>query len=531
MFGTGLLALLFAFGALAFIGGSGNDAADTDDDPRPNDNPDTPNNPDNDPGMTGQGGPGNDLINSRDDVSVYNGFGGNDTLVGFLEFGVRLNGGTGNDLLLVLDNDHGYGGDGDDLILGENVSNSGSEQVMRGGAGNDVLVSSGGSIMVGGNGTDSFVISPGGLDENDNMQSVYGDPLGPPLIRDFNPDEDRLVIDLESSFQDSFDQIFRTELGAPDGARDPIDFDGRVSLTAERSDDGSAVVILANGVPMAHLEGFADLAPEDLLNQIDVAVIGASEGETTLAPGLIYQDAGNDNVRLLLTDEFEGGGNFGGGDRFSVLDMSQLSADMRVTVAETGIITVEPADGSWPAVTFEEIDQVVLGDGDDVFDGSNGPGWVTAVAGNGEDTLIGGDSADIGDRLAGAGFALFEDGPEARGRVGATSIFGGEGRDNLLAGLGDTVTGGAGEDQFVVYGFGTEGAGPTIITDFNPEEDFLEYNWVDTADDTDGPHEIVVEDGEDGLVITDNGRIVVRVPGVTMADNPIIAAGDRSVVW
>lgn len=297
MAGFGLFALLLAFGAFGLIDG-GDDtgvAPEVDDDPvtdePPADGPadtetglPTEPEPDTEPGgdvdvpteTAGQGGPGGDFLVAIAGDPTLNGFGGNDTLIGKPEFSTELRGGAGNDTLVVLDDDQGFGGAGNDLLVADQVTSDGAVQVLNGGAGDDTLVTSGGAVMAGADGDDVFVISPGGFDADGNFQSITGTSLNTPLIQDFDLDEDRLIIDLERGFQAQFDDIVNSELDLPPGARGALPFDDSVTLSATRSADGSGVVILAKGFAMAELEGFQDMDPADVLGSMNINVVGAT---------------------------------------------------------------------------------------------------------------------------------------------------------------------------------------------------------------------------------------------------------------
>ncbi len=522
MFGFGLVGLLLAFSALALFNDGGDDSytePDTDTPSDPDD--DTPPNPDPGPETPGQGGAGDDLITARDDVSVYNGFSGNDTLIGFPEFGVQLNGGTDDDLLIALEDDHAFGGEGNDLVIGEHMDAGTAVQTLRGGGGNDTLVSAGGSEMTGGAGEDVFVVSPGGLNLTGAMQTIGGDALTTPVIRDFDPSEDRLVIDLDRDFMSAFDDLPLEQYG-PNG-RDPLYFGDTVTLTAERTADDSGILIRLDGLPMVELEGFEGTDPSELLAAISVEVNGASvaDSEPGDGSGLTVEEDPDGNVTLVVTDAFQGGGNYVGGDQFSTLDLSALSADMRVTVADGDIITIQPADGSLPPTTFEEIDRVILGNGDDVFEGGEGSGFVEAVAGNGADRIVGSGN-DVQNQFRGEGFMRSDGDTDVIDGTGATVLIGGTGNDSLTGGLGDTLTGGAGSDVFVIFGVGDESAGPARITDFNPlTNDRLVYTPVN-LDGSDTAHdvEIRVEDFETSII--DNGEVVVVIQDIGRFYDPSI---------
>lgn len=516
---------LLAFAALAFLEVCSDDSYNDREEDTPPDPDEEAADPDEEPETHGQDGPGDDLITARDDVSVYNGFAGNDTLIGFPEFGVQLNGGAGDDLLIALEDDHAFGGEGDDFLIGEHMDPGSTVQILRGGGGNDTLVSAGGSEMTGGAGEDVFVISPGGLDLTGAMQAIGGDALSTPVIRDFNPSEDHLVLDLDREFMSAFDDLPQEQYG-PNG-RAPMFFGDTVTLTAERTSDDTGILIRVDGLPMVELEGFDGTDPSELLAAISVEVNGASvsDVEPGGGSGLTEEEDAEGNVTFVLTDAFQGGGNYVGGDQFSTLDLSALSADMRVTVADGDVITIEPADGSLPPTTFEGIDRVILGNGDDVFDGTDGSGFVEAVAGNGNDTLSASDNG-VQNVLRGEGFMGVEGGADIIDGTGTTVILGSPGNDVLSGGLGDRLTGGAGFDTFVIYGVGDEGAGPARITDFNPlTNDALVYYPVN-LDGSDTPHDVVIQVDDFSTSIIDNGEVVVVIQDIGRFYDPTIQIFD-----
>lgn len=125
-------------------------------------------------------------------------------------------------------------------------------------------------------------------------------------------------------------------------------------------------------------------------------------------------------------------------------------------------------------------------DGDDVLSGDQTSN--TILAGDGDDTLSGAlvtsdvdfSRYDVVDYSDGETDVL-EGGAGDDTLYGADDdyLYGGEGDDTFIAEGGQTLTGGEGEDTFIIREdehllFETNGAeGPTVITDFDPEEDTL----------------------------------------------------------
>lgn len=422
-----------------------------------------------------------------------------------------------------------FGTEGDDLLFsaggevldglgGNDTLETTGDSTLQGGEGDDTLIAvGGGAVLTGGAGENTFIIEVLDVSDENELLDIDGQPVAPTEIDDFDPDTDRLVLDLRQSG-------LVPEDGEP------------VVLTGVVAPDGEGLMVQVDGVNVVQLSGYGGGDMQAALEALDtdfgaLEVLGAGfefPSEEFFFEGLRFDTDDEGNVILALSDQFKGGGTLGGGDAFNTLDMSALTTDMLVTVLPSGVIVVAPADGSWPATNFEEIDRIILGNGDDVFDGSDGPGGVEVIAGNGMDIITGSDLADVGNRLIGAGYSPGDDPAEGWNGIGPTDLVGGAGEDTLLGGLDDTLTGGEGRDLFQVWGYGAEGAGPTMITDFNPDEDRLEYSWV-TPLDTEEFREITLADSEDGLLILEEGEVMVIIAGVTLADNPNISAGDRSI--
>ncbi len=452
------------------------------------------------------------------------------------------------------------GTDGDDLLIGrggqiiealdgdDTIIATGDDFVFAG-PGNDVIIALGAADIFGGEGEDTFIISPQALDANDASW---------PVIRDFSPDEDAIVIDLTS-----------VDLGDTGTEENPI------LLTGVLAPDGEGLMIQVNGLNIVQLSNFGgddmQAALEDLVNDfVALDIVGAEfefpeeEDDTPPVPeddgappdpedddtppvpedddtppepedddtppspfpaGLTVTEEENGDVVIALTDEFLGGGSFIGGDEFSILDLSALTRDMVVTVLSGDVLVVEPIDGSQPATTFEQIDRVILGNGDDVFDGGVGSGFVEAVAGNGNDTLVATNNNNQ-NILSGAGFMRVDGETETIDGIGQTLIFGGAGNDILSGGLGDILSGGPGADTFQIFGVGAEGAGPALITDFNPVQfDRLVYTPVNLNESNPSPEVVILQD-DFSTAIVENGQTVVVLQGIGSFDDPNITINE-----
>ena len=186
-------------------------------------------------------------------------------------------------------------------------------------------------------------------------------------------------------------------------------------------------------------------------------------------------------------------------------------------------------------------DLVLGGDGDDLVRGSLQDDLV--AGGNGSDTVLGGYGNDIltgsnaftrdltDDELADIrnDFAV-GDGPtlpigvdyELDTDDGAPDVLdGGEGDDILYGQSGDTLTGGAGEDDFILTGTPTA---TVHITDYNVADDVIVYQYPNGGTEP----TITVEAGEDGAAnIVVDGRIVATLAG-TDPNTVSIAALERA---
>ncbi|MDG3042685.1 SdrD B-like domain-containing protein, partial [Roseicyclus marinus] len=153
----------------------------------------------------------------------------------------------------------------------------------------------------------------------------------------------------------------------------------------------------------------------------DVAAGGDGDDVFTLDPTDpatdvdVTLDGGRDG-----TDGFPAGPE--NGDAGDVLDLSDEAGDLSVilgTDPESGTVDGLDADGT-PDITFDEIEKVLTGSGDDVIDGGASTGPIDVDAGAGDDDVTGGSGDD--------------------------AIAAGPGNDTVDAGAGDdTVAGGAGD--------------------------------------------------------------------------------------
>lgn len=123
------------------------------------------------------GGKGDDRLSGGDGADLLKGQGDDDWLTGKAG-GDVLKGGTGNDRLA--------GGGGDDRLIGQ-----AGQDVLSGGTGADILKGGGGNdILDGGAGADRLTGGKG------RDRFVLGEDHGDDYIADFNPDQDRIRIEI-----------------------------------------------------------------------------------------------------------------------------------------------------------------------------------------------------------------------------------------------------------------------------------------------------------------------------------------------
>ena len=172
------------------------------------------------------------------------------------------------------------------------------------------------------------------------------------------------------------------------------------------------------------------------------------------------------------------------------------------------ILVTTRADGQM--IGGEGDDRMLGGAGDDRMEGCAGDDWM--LAGGGENTLLGGEGDDTL-----IGHAPGGDGHDTGGR---SFLNGGAGDDMLLAGAGDYLHAGDGND---VFGLGDWLAGRDVVTlvDFQPTEDQILLHY-DPARLPSPQVDIRFDPGEpDTAQIWLGGQMVAQVlqaPSLTAAD-------------
>ena len=239
---------------------------------------------------------------------------------------------------------------------------------------------------------------------------------------------------------------------------------------------------------------------------------------------LIFGQSGNDALIGDAGDDtfaFEAGSGVDsvlGGETGETIgdqmDASLLTTDTTVTfsAAENGVLT----SGS-DQVNFYEIEQVLTGSGNDTITGTTGSQSVdtgagddTISMGDGDDTVVAGDGNDT-----------------IVGGAGADVLYGGAGNDTITFAEGDNVSGGDGDDLFILADYLETGNGTITIDGGNTGEgagDTLQLGMladrstlVATDDGTGSFSGSVTLDDGTLLNFTDIENIICFTPGTRIA--------------
>lgn len=229
------------------------------------------------------------------------------------------------------------------------------------------------------------------------------------------------------------------------------------------------------------------------------ADVRAGEGDDTYTSGAgddtFFGEGGDDT--MVLTDGF-GTDDFHGGESAETsgdtIDASGLTAPLTVTFTGSGDGT---ATGTGGTLSFVEVENLTLTDGDDVLDGSADTDGLNIDAGDGADDLTGGTGADV------LGGGTGDD--TIAGGDGSDTLDGGAGRDTIQVAQGDSATGGDGDDIFTLADLGESGTATITITGGETGETAGDtLNLAGTGDWTD----LVMTGAEDGSFTMADGTVV-----------------------
>jgi hypothetical protein len=465
------------------------------------------------------------------------------------------------------------------------------DSTLMGGRGDDTLISfGGGAVLNGGPGEDTFIINLLNVSEDGDLLDMNGQPVTPTVIDDFNPDEDRLAIDLSLS-----------GLLPADGAP--------VVLTGIVAPDGEGLMVQVNGVNVVQLSSYgganAQAALENLYTDFGaLEVTGADfvfpdgSGDspvippeapspdpvvlpgTLIGPGLSVGGDIADNMIFYMSAEYSGDDYFPAGEGFDQLNLTFDTRNLDVTVDASGAITVTSAQDPALGPVFWQVESVILGDGANTFNATDATGVLSAISQGGENSLIGGQGTNFLTSLGGNAviqggsginylsaangndtiiggtgpniIAAFNDGfvgvnaPDGTpiwlaDVPGFTTITDGPGDDRISAGRGDQITLTGGANRIEITGYSPADFGPTLIFGFDPETDSFEYRVAigefesDYGTETPAPRDVTLEQRGNDVVLLQSGIEMVRFADLTLAeiaemqDGQFIQQGDPNM--
>lgn len=279
----------------------------------------------------------------------------------------------GNDLMISTGGEILMGLEGDDTLI------TYGDSTLMGGEGDDTLVSvGGGAVLNGGEGADTFVINLLELSDEGDLLDINGAPVSPTVIDDFNPDEDRLVLDLRLSG-------LLPEDGEP------------VLLTGVAAPDGEGLMIQINGVNVVQLSSYGggdmQSALEDLVN-LDgaIEIIGADfvfppDGLGT-PDGVEIIENPNGSLSFVITDDYSGGGELvGAAGVADILDLTQFSGNASIIEDDEGNIYLHIEGNDTEPTLLTNVTSVILGSGENVVNVGSVPGGFTVTATDGTNTI------------------------------------------------------------------------------------------------------------------------------------------------
>ena len=229
--------------------------------------------------------------------------------------------------------------------------------------------------------------------------------------------------------------------------------DGSISVEGDGGTANNVTVSLPGKISQLNI------AYEDGPDGTQSGGAGIGDFSFTIPPEpdfIVEGTAGNDTIDASYTDDPEG-------DRIDNLDHSDGS-DRDSVLAGAGDDSIVAGADADTVFGQDGNDTILGGDGNDSLDGDDalsgndsidgGQGQDTLIGDGGNDTLDGGDGDDI---IYGG-----DDDDTLIGGLGDDVLDGGDGRDTFTLAEGDTATGGAGDDTFVVTDLGEAGTTDTI---------------------------------------------------------------------
>ena len=180
-------------------------------------------------------------------------------------------------------------------------------------------------------------------------------------------------------------------------------------------------------------------------------------------------------------------------------------------------------DGNDEAIGGAGNDRIFLGGGNDVSisseDGSADAGDDLIRGGAGQDSIADGYGSNTIYGDTGRDVISTIDDPLSQGT--ADTVHGGYGNDTVIGDAGDLLTGGEGDDNFVVAARSDTSEAPAMLIDFNVQEDLFSVVLLETPD---APPEITFEHLPDTnqLAAVVNGQQVALLNDIDAGDIPFI---------
>lgn len=229
-----------------------------------------------------------------------------------------------------------------------------------------------------------------------------------------------------------------------DGGAGADFMDGGIGTDYVRYDLSNTAAVNASLLGTALSFTFSGIAAGDTYSGIE-GLYGSAAGDLLWGDGgtnTLYGQAGDDTLEGFSgADVFDGGA---GTDTVSYAHSGWATAGSATTAAGTGVTanltTTTGATGDAIGDTFNLIENLTGSDYDDTLTGSTAANVLDGGAGN--DSLSGGDGNDS--LIGGAGNDILD------GGLGNDTLAGGAGNDAIAATVGDSATGGLGDDTFSV---------------------------------------------------------------------------------
>ena len=248
--------------------------------------------------------------------------------------------------------------------------------------------------------------------------------------------------------------------GADDGDDSLSGGEGDDTILGEDGDDtlegGNGADSLGGGQGTDEIDGGA--------GDDDIAVGGEDTATGGTGDDVFTVDPSDDtDVNAVIDGGSDGtDGNPDGpenGDEGDTLDLSDRPEDLTVVLndpdPESGTVDGLDADGT-PDLTFEEIENIETGSGDDTIDGDNADGPINVVTNGGNDSVDGGDGND-----------MIDTGP------GNDTVDAGDGNDTVDGGNGDNLIDTSSDVGVPLPDDGFPGYGPVppVPADSDPNDD------------------------------------------------------------